>query len=154
VIRKDRKVEIKDLTLVPNISVGVFIIGDRINNYTDYPHVVERHKEKEFSYDSYMFLNQDVILWVENKRIETIRCEKECYWDGNNLIKMPIEKFLLTYNLIPDKLDNIYLLVNGKGQNQQVYEFDNLGLQIWVWRKKIVTVLAANYQQIDNKDNS
>ena len=142
---KDRKMEMEKMILVPNTSVGMFMIGDHISNYLDYPHVVEKHQEKEYSYDSYIFFNPNIILWVEDNKIETICCKKECYWEGNNLIKMPFEKFLLTYSLKPNKPDSIYLLVNGKGQNQLVYEFDKFGLQIWVWRKKIVTVLVTNY---------
>jgi hypothetical protein len=36
------------------------------------------------------------------------------------------------------------MLVNGKGQTQKVYDLDDLGLQIWVYRKKIVTVIVWN----------
>jgi hypothetical protein len=105
-----------------------------------------KNKEKDFSYESYNFYEQDLILWVEKSKIETICCEKECYWAGRNLIKMPFDEFLLSYNVTPDKSENIYILVNGKGQNQTVYDFDKLGLQIWVWRKRIVTVLISNFR--------
>lgn len=31
-----------------------------------------------------------------------------------------------------------------------LYEFEDLGLQIWVWRKKIRTVVVSNYQNLDD----
>ncbi|MFA7081123.1 MAG: hypothetical protein WC135_00780 [Bacteroidales bacterium] len=58
---------------------------------------------------------------------------------------MPFENFLSEYNVIPDSSEKSYLLVNGRGQNQIVYEIETLGLQIWVWRGKIRTVIANNY---------
>lgn len=62
---------------------------------------------------------------------------------------MSFEEFLSFYKVAPDYSDKIYILVNGRGQNQMVYDFDKLGLQIWVWRKKIVTVLVSNYEACD-----
>jgi len=142
--KKMRKTE-----LVPNKSVGEFVLGSDIRKYTHLPHYLTKNKEKDFSYESYNFYEKDLILWVEKSKIETICCEKECYWADHNLIKMPFDEFLLSYNVTPDKSENIYILVNGKGQNQTVYDFDKLGLQIWVWRKRIVTVLVSNYRNCE-----
>ena len=47
----------------------------------------------------------------------------------------------------PDNADILYVPVSkNRGQNQKVYDFDNLGLMIWVWRKKIVNILISNYE--------
>ena len=32
------------------------------------------------------------------------------------------------------------------GQNQKVYDFNNIGLMVWVWRKKIRSILISNYE--------
>ena len=101
----------------------------------------------EFADDLYEFLSPSLSIWTDDShKISIIGCYKECYWAGRNLIKMPFDEFLLSYNVTPDKSENIYILVNGKGQNQTVYDFDKLGLQIWVWRKRIVTVLISNFR--------
>lgn len=131
--------------LIPKKSVGIFNINDRIKNYTYLHHTKEHHIEKYFSYDSYDFNVKGMVLWVENDEIESICCSESCYLNDKNLILMPFDKFLSEYNAIPDSSEKIYLLVNGRGQNQIVYEFETLGLQIWVWRGKIRTVIANNY---------
>ena len=59
---------------------------------------------------------------------------------------MNFNDFLLRFKWEPSDKDMIYLSNNGKGQNQQVYEFEKEGLQIWVWRNKIRTVLIYNPQ--------
>ena len=37
------------------------------------------------------------------------------------------------------------------GQNQHVYEFDKSGLQVWVWRNKIRTVIISNSVDDENE---
>jgi hypothetical protein len=145
---KDRNM--KNLNLVPNKSIGIFNIRDKINKYIYLSHTKTEHKEKYLSYDSYDFQNMNIILWVEKGIIVSAFCEKECYWKGQNLIKMPINLFLSFYNVKPNSTESAYVLVNGRGQNQMLYEFEDLGLQIWVWRKKIRTVVVSNYQNLDD----
>ena len=75
----------------------------------------------------------------------TIRCDKECYWKGENLINMLYEEFLILIDYQqPSDEDILYVPINrDRGQNQKVYTFDYLGLMIWVWRKKIRTCLTV-----------
>ena len=75
-------------------------------------------------------------------------CDKKCYWKGKNLINMFYEEFLILIDYQqPSDEDIIYVPINrDRGQNQKVYTFDYLGLMIWVWRKKIRTVLIYNYE--------
>lgn len=144
---KDKKMGINEL--IPNKSLGIFILGSSIKKYVHLPHDLAKNKEKYFSYDSYNFYELGVIVWVEKGKVETVCCKNECYWKGDNLLRMSIDKFQSLYNVISDKSEKIYHLVNGRGQNQMVYDFDQLGLQIWVWRNKIVTVLVSNYEACD-----
>lgn len=132
-----------NITLIPNTSVGNFIFGDNIKNYLHLPHSIIHHNEDELPYESYIFYELGITIWVEKYRIDTISCIMECIWKGKNLVKMYFDDFLSICKIVPKKTENIYLLVNGRGQNQMVYDFDELGLQIWVWRKKIVTVIAC-----------
>jgi hypothetical protein len=146
------KIKTSHLVLIPNYSVGNFIIGNHISEYLFcgykfYP------KTNEYSDDLYEFDDPKLSIWVDdNNCILFIGCNKECYWQGKNLIKMPFEQFLINYKVVPDKFEMIYTLVSeNRGQNQMVYDFDTLGLQIWVWKKKIVTVLISNYL-LDSKE--
>ena len=63
---------------------------------------------------------------------------------GYNLIKMDYAQFLEIFNVVPDDVD--YKLPieqeNGRCKWQDVYDFVNLNLQLWVWRGRIVTVMA------------
>jgi hypothetical protein len=142
-----------NMAFIPNKSVGIFVLGENINQYIFLPHEITYHEEKETPpYDDYYFYELYTDIWVENGKIDTIKCDYNCYWQGVNLIKMPFEQFLADYGVVPDKSEMIYTLVNEKrGQNQMVYTFDNLGLMIWVWRKKIVTVLVFHSQHNDNE---
>ena len=137
----------RKIELVPNKSVDVFLLGCFIDKYLDREHEYYSKGNNEFADDLYEFLSPSLSIWTDDShKISIIGCYKECYWADHNLIKMPFDEFLLSYNVTPDKSENIYILVNGKGQNQTVYDFDKLGLQIWVWRKRIVAVLVSNYR--------
>lgn len=128
--------------LVPNISYGEFLLKEDIRNYTHLPHTKQYHKEKYFSYYSYEFAEIDMIVWVQKNIIDSIRLTKECFFCGENIIKMDFDYFLKKYGVKPNDKETLYTLVNGRGQNQIVYDFDKLGLQIWVWRGKIRTVIV------------
>lgn len=133
------------LELIPNVSFGMFVLGDSIDGYLSLPHTVE-HIEREFySYDSYDFPEQNVSIMVEGDKITTILCETYCFWQNENLIGMTYDRFLLLAGQQPDDEDICYVPVSrDRGQNQKVYNFEDLGLQIWVWRKKIKTVQIFN----------
>jgi hypothetical protein len=140
-----------DAELLPNCSVGYFVIGDNINKYLFHKYEFYPSIDK-YTNNLYEFNNPKLSIYVDdNNVITSIHCEYECYWQGRNLIKMYFEEFLSTYNIKPNMSEKIYLLVNGRGQNQMVHDFDDLGLQIWVWRKKIVTVIVSNYHDIKDE---
>jgi hypothetical protein len=139
----------KMLELIPNRSIGSFILNDNINNYLHFKHEITHHANEDSDYDTYSFSDYELLAWVENSRITTLRCTKECYWQDINLIRMPFEQFLSHFNVIPNKSETLYTLIDkDHGQNQKVYDFDDLGLIIWVCRNKIVTILAYNNQNI------
>ncbi|MDH6356080.1 hypothetical protein M2132_002443 [Dysgonomonas sp. PH5-45] len=139
--------KLENFTLIPNKSLGVFILRDDIENYLYIEHIKEHIKERTFSYDSYDFYDRKVTVWPTEGKIETIRCNSMCYLNGENLIGMSYERFLILVNQFPDTESEEYVLINSnRGQNQKVYDFDELGLQIWVWRNKIRTVLISSYE--------
>lgn len=76
--------------------------------------------------------------------INTIICSSYCLFHNKNLIGMKYTDFLTEFSKEPDSEDNIYVLVSGKGQRQHVYDFEKDGLQVWVWRNRIRTVLIYN----------
>lgn len=102
--------------LVPNVSYGEFFLGKSIDTYKDAPHDFKHYEESTYSYDNYYFYTLDVELWVENDVIKNIRLDKECFFEGENLIKMDYDYFIKKYNLKPDNKEVIYMLVNDRGK--------------------------------------
>ena len=135
------------LELIPNVSVGMFVLGDNINKYLNLPHTVEHIEDEYLSYDDYDFPEQYVSMWVENQKIDTIHCDRYCFWQNENLIGMSYDRFLLLIGgQQPDVEDVCYLPISRDlGQNHKVYDFEDFGLQIWVWRNKIRSVSITKY---------
>jgi hypothetical protein len=138
--------------LTPNLSLGEFIIGDNIEKYTNISHVVNNIDAGTYSYNSYVFYNNAIKIWLtEDNKIETILCNKRCYWQDKNLIGMLYDDFLILSGQCPDTESEGYVLTNSdKKQKQKVYEFITLGLQIWVYQKKIRAIIISRYDSIKN----
>jgi len=142
---------LSEYELVPKFSLGVFVLGVDICTYLHLPHFFKHEDFETFSIGSYDFYNGEIVIWTldENKnRIWTIRCNSKCYWKGENLIGMLFDDFLELSEDKPNKESVEYVPINrDRGQNQTVYEFDKLGLSIWVWRNKIKTVLMSKHDE-------
>jgi hypothetical protein len=46
----------------------------------------------------------------------------------------------------PNEMEQITIEAEEGEQVQDVYDYDALGLQLWVYEGKIVTVIASNYE--------
>jgi hypothetical protein len=139
--------------LTINKSLGVFIIGNIIDNYLHLSYKFKHEDYDTFSSNTYDFYKGKVSIWTiedddnQINVIHTIRCNSECYWKDYNLIGMNYENFIILAEQQPNGEDIYYVPISSdRGQNQKVYDFDALGLQIWVWRKKIKTILITNYK--------
>ena len=128
--------------LVLNTAYNDFILDADISNYLHKNHTKEVYKESTFINRSYHFYDDEIDVWCDSDgRINTIRCASSCLYQGIDLIGLPFQTFLSAIRVLPDNYEQIYLLVNGRGQNQHVYDFSTIGLQVWVWRQKIKSVL-------------
>lgn len=134
--------------LVLNTSYNDFILGTHISNY-----FYKKHSDGEISDDPldetvyFDFYEEAVDVWCVNDIINSIRCDTTCIYDGFNLIGMKFDDFQRRFRFTPDDEDIIW--IEGKkgknGQNQHVYNFEKEGLQIWVWRNIIRTVIISDY---------
>jgi len=140
--------------LVPNEALGIFKLGVGINDYLKLPHKLKHYDYETFSTDEYEFYRSKVVIWITNEdenKIGTICCTYKCYWKGKNIIGMLFDDFLQLADTLPDGESVEYVPTNrDRGQNQTVYEFDKLGLSIWVWRNRVRTVLITKYEEGDN----
>lgn len=131
--------------LIPNVSYNAFILGSNINMYLNQEHTKKMYDEATFSNISYFFKKEEINVWCDTDgSINTIICSSSCLFHNKNLIGMKYTGFLTEFSKEPDSEDVIYVLVSGKGQRQHVYDFEKDGLQIWVWRNRIRTVLIYN----------
>ena len=134
--------------LVLNTSYDIFYLGKSISKY-------EKLVCNKNSYDdSNRFDDYEIKihgyyieLWCEDAHIVNICCRESCIYNGNELIKMKYEDFL---NIIKEEpLNHEICYVPYKenwGQNQHVYVFDKSGLQVWVWRGRIRTIIIYDSQ--------
>ncbi len=138
-----------NIGLIPNISYNDFVLGSNISSYIDREHTKKTYHESTFINDSYHFIKEDIDVWCElDGQINSIRCSSSCIYKGVELIGLDFSKFVSIIERTPDDEDIIYLSgPNNRGQNQHVYDFDLMGLQIWVWRKRIRTVMIFKYEE-------
>ncbi|GGH20542.1 hypothetical protein GCM10011418_25840 [Sphingobacterium alkalisoli] len=112
-------------------QVGDFILGDSIKEYLD---------RFEFSIDDmsddkvtpvicYTFSNPEITLFVEiDGIIDYIECYEELLYKGVNLIGLSVQQF--SNHVEDDYSDEDRLYVNEEDV-RYVYEFNQVGLQVW-----------------------
>ena len=133
--------------LIPNVSVGEIAFGTPIEDYAD---AILEYTDYilEVPYHCYSFSRSSVTAYTdENGQIENLSCDEECIWKSVNLIGMNIVDFEEMAGQTHDgEIDRIWIGSDDNGQLQEVYEYDSLGLQIWVCAGAIVTVIACIYE--------
>lgn len=140
-----------ELTLNPELSYGEFQIGESITHYMD---VVEKESRGRYlDWDSYIAKDfGNVNLWCSSSGIiYAIRFDKHCFYKGQDMIGMHIFDFLMKLNKEPRKVEILWTPTKDEnhGQNQHVYDIvlnrsGSMGLQVWTWKKHIVSILVYN----------
>ncbi len=127
--------------LVPFERVAEFEFNSDIKQYFNQYEFDYTPVEDITDYEIYEIEDLGISLYVENDVIESIVCRYECLYKGRNIIGMDIDEFINFYDVSPsDEVDSVYV---SNTELQYVYEFDELGLQIWCnQNNEIVTVIA------------
>lgn len=137
--------------LNPGYSVGPFNFGDHINLYLgEYDFEVETIGERD---PTKYYSLEDEGVWItldENECIGIVACKKELQFRGANLVGMSLRQFevhtMAGYVDEPDSLNW------EEGDIPQiVYEFESLGLQVWVKSGVIVTIIAMEIWEDDGR---
>ena len=136
--------------LVLDVSYNDFILGANIDRYLDRDHSKTRISfgETEPDREDYYFIQEQIGVNCElDGTIAAIDCSTTCIYQGMELIGMYFTDFLELIHETPDSESIEYILVDGKGQNQHVYDFDfgKSGIQVWTWRKRIRAVIIYTY---------
>lgn len=133
--------------LVPFKSVGSFILRSDIKCYTN----KYSFEINDYSFDlnapavHYSLSTPKMALFVENNLIEEIACYEELFYKGENLIGMRIEEFVLhTGESFIGEVD--CLDFEDDNIPQYVYEFEAIGLQVWIKGKggEILTIIVSS----------
>lgn len=131
--------------LVPFECIGEFKFENLITGYSE-KHSFEYLKDTDdIDLDSYIINEAGISLYVNSKSqiIESISCKQECLYKGRNLIGMHIDEFVShTGEKYYGEIDE----VDFEEDNipQYVYEFDDIGLQVWTKNDIVVTVIASS----------
>jgi hypothetical protein len=133
----------KKYEIIPNKSVGEFKLNDDISIYL---------KKYDFEYlrfddiivsEMYLLEDEGITLSVEDNKIDSISCEKNCYLNGKNIIGMNINEFIKLIDAKPDEIETLYVTDT---DTQDVYDFEDLGFQVWCDKDTIVEIVVITYE--------
>ena len=129
-----------NLEWVPLERIGPFIFGSMIDKYCEKYELnlsPEEYNEK-VGWEVYKG-GDDIRIYLEMGRIESVSCSATFNYQGINIIGKPVDKAIDLINRKPDNIE-IEELFEGP---QEVYNFDPVGLQVWVKNGLVVTVICS-----------
>ncbi|MEM9885465.1 MAG: hypothetical protein AAF849_06200 [Bacteroidota bacterium] len=138
------------LYFIPFEQIGEFKLQHSVTGYTNKFVFEVSNGESSTGWVTFSLDEFGLSLFVDKATmvIESISCDEECLYKGRNIINMTIQEFIThsgkVYYDEPDCLD-----FEEDNIPQYVYEFDDIGLQIWVKNDKIVTVIAFEHIEED-----
>ena len=129
------------INLIPFKQVGPFCFHKDILSYKDCEFEFVPCDDKT-GWDVYKLRHEGIELYTENNTIVSIACRKEIYFKGANLIGLAYDKLTNEFNLTPTgEADKIY--IPSDDDYQDVVEFDEIGIQVWIKEDKIETVFCS-----------
>ncbi|MFD2916841.1 hypothetical protein [Psychroserpens luteus] len=130
------------LYFIPFIRIGDFTFESKINNYKSNFKFAYTPVNDSTEWETYEIEDLGLSLYVEEDNITSIVCRDDCLYKGRNLIGMTIEEFIShTEEKYYGEID--ILDYEDDGVPQYVYEFDDIGLQVWCKNNIIVTIIAS-----------
>lgn len=129
---------------IPNVSLGCFSFGTNIKRYLNnhtFIYLKNPNRSEGYGFDTYNFEKLNLEVWTDDKGvIQCVRSENDCFWNNVNMIGLRYVKFKEIFNAQPDSEDICFF---PDGTSQHVYDFDSIGLQLWVRYGIIRTVIAG-----------
>ncbi len=144
--------EIKNMVayFVPLERIGDFGLNTDICNYIEVFDFKYSPADDSTEWETYLLENDGISLYVEDDKIVSIVCDEECLYKGRNIIGMDINEFINFYNVNPvGEVDRLYV---NDYETQDVYEFDDIGLQVWCSNGIIITVIASVFTDEKKKE--
>ena len=120
-----------EIAWVPLRGVDTFEFGSPIQPYLeDGLLLLDVDPSDQTGWDSYDVVGADLRLYAENDIVVAILCQDSCVLNGCNLIDRSFDDVKRLLGCEPTERRDDQLLVGD--DRQEVYEFENLGAQIWV----------------------
>ena len=119
--------------------VGPFVFGDLIGIFCNKYKLklIPEEFDEDVGWEVYR-REDEFSIYSKMGRIEAVSCLTNCNFNDINLIGVSIEKVLNFLKVHHDMVETIEL---SEGP-QEVYDFDNLGLQLWVKDDVVVTAIC------------
>lgn len=133
----------------PNISVGVFRFGDRIDHYISALSLTEFPDEydEEVGWKVYGWSGPELRIFVEDDKIVSIACYDECWYRGVNLIGTDFSEAIVCIGSSPEDDPEAFDI---NGETQVVFEFEEVDAQLWVKEDIVVTVICGFLSEEEN----
>ncbi|MFB6319586.1 hypothetical protein [Saccharicrinis sp. FJH54] len=130
------------IELIPFNRVGLFVFKENIEAYSAFDFSFTECDDIT-SWDVYELEEVGIDIYTEKNCIVSIACRKELFFNGTNLIGLSFSTFTSKFNLKPSgETNRIYMPVDD--DYQEVVEFDEIGIQIWLKENKILTVFCSD----------
>ncbi len=129
------------LDLIPLKGVGPFKFGSTINEYShlNLEEINDEHNEK-VNWRVFKLPDIDLRVYFDNNMLTSIACYEACFFKDHNLMGMPFDKFKIFLKKEPDGQSSIEM----SSSVQDIYDFDDMALQVWVENNKVVTIFCSS----------
>lgn len=137
------------LVFIPLNSIGKFIFDTDVNQYYDELAVFNYEETDEFNKEYYKSQDGNLIIAVRKNILESIFCYKELYYKNTNLLGLSLSEF--SKLLQTDHVGYVEEYNLGDEVSQFVYQFDEIGVQVWTKQSKVVTIIASGLESYSDE---
>ena len=133
------KGEEQPFEIQPYIGIGPFMLNTNIDSYSDFE-LVFYNSDDTTGWDTYE-LDNSFSIYTENGIVVSIACRALCVLCGVFVVGGHYSDFLKTFHITEITHDQIYMPEDD--DYQDVYDINDLGIQLWCRYDTIVTVFCA-----------
>lgn len=137
------------LVFIPLNFIGKFIFDTDVNQYYDELAVFNYEETDEFNKEYYKSQDGNLIIAVRKNILESIFCYKELYYKNTNLLGLSLSEF--SKLLQTDHVGYVEEYNLGDEVSQFVYQFDEIGVQVWTKQSKVVTIIASGLESYSDE---
>lgn len=130
-------VERARLEWTPRTSLGPIRFGAPVETYVFSLGLAFKEHDPSTGWDAYVLPGAETFVYAENGRVVGVGCYDECWYNGRNLIGMPLGEAVQLIGQPAAGDGETYEL---DGCTQDVFDFPALDCQFWTLDGAVVTV--------------